>query len=217
MPARDLLVSSVLFLGTIGGLVLHHQLESLLGLEKNTMLIGVAAFFAGIALLLDRDRARELVEKRVDWWTLTFFMLLFASAGTLRYVGVTRRIAEGFVAVTGGREGLLLAATTWGSGLLSAFMDNVLAVATLIPVVTDLQEMGAAVDTLWWGLLFGGTFLGNLTLIGSTANIVALGILERDEGIHISFLRWLKPGLVIAVPTLLLAHLLIALQAPLMR
>lgn len=217
IPTKDLLLSSLLFLGTIAGLVLHHQLESLLGLEKNTMLIGVAAFFAGIALFLERDRARALVEERVDWWTLTFFMLFFASAGTLRYVGVTRRIADGFITLTGGREGLLLAAMTWGSGLLSAFMDNVLAVGTLIPVVNDLQEMGAFVKPLWWGLLFGGTFLGNLTLIGSTANIVALGILERDEGVHISFLRWLKPGLIVAIPTLLLAHLLLYLQLPLMR
>jgi Na+/H+ antiporter NhaD/arsenite permease-like protein len=214
---RDFLLSLPLFLGTIAGLVFHHQLESLLGLEKNTMLIGVAAFFAGIALFLERDRARELVEQRVDWWTLTFFMLLFASAGTLRYVGVTRQIAEGFISLTSGREGLLLSAMTWGSGLLSAFMDNVLAVATLIPVVNDLQEIGAFVEPLWWGLLFGGTFLGNVTMIGSTANIVALGILERDEGIHISFLRWLKPGLLVGIPTLLLAHLLLYLQLSLMR
>lgn len=214
---KALVASSLLFLGTITGLVLHHQLEGLLGLEKNTMLIGVAAFFAGVALFIERGRARELVEKRVDWWTLTFFMLLFASAGTLRYVGVTREIAEGFITLTGGREGLLLTAMTWGSGFLSAFMDNVLAVATLIPVVNDLEKLGAFVKPLWWGLLFGGTFLGNLTLIGSTANIVALGILERDEGVHVSFGRWLKPGLLVAIPTLLLAQILLYLQLPFMR
>lgn len=217
IPAQDLLISSLLFLGTIAGLIFHHQLERLLGLEKNTMLIGAAALSAGIALLLDQEKARELVERRVDWWTLTFFMLLFASAGTLRYVGVTRRIAEGFITLTGGREGLLLTAMTWGSGLLSAFMDNVLAVATLIPVVNDFEKLGAFVKPLWWGLLFGGTFLGNLTLIGSTANIVALGILERDEGVHISFGRWLRPGLLVAIPTLLLAQILLYLQLPFMR
>jgi len=96
-------------------------------------------------------------------------------------------------------------------------MDNVLAVATLIPVVNDLQEMGTFVRPLWWGLLFGGTFLGNLTLIGSTANIIALGILERDEGVHLSFSRWFRPGLLVAIPTLLLAQLLLYLQLPLMR
>jgi Na+/H+ antiporter NhaD/arsenite permease-like protein len=52
-------------------------------------------------------------------------------------------------------------------------------VATLIPVLEDLEALGVFIRPLWWGLLFGGTFFGNLTMIGSTANIVALGILER--------------------------------------
>ena len=65
---------------------------------------------------------------------------------------------------------------------------------------------------LWWGLLFGGTFLGNLTLIGSTANVVALGVLERQEGVHISFMEWFRPGLIVAIPTLVLATLLLWLQ-----
>ena len=153
----------------------------------------------------------------MDWWTLAFFLLLFASAGTLRYVGVTREIAEGVTAMTGGREGWLLVGLTWGSGLLSAVMDNVLAVATLIPVLEDLQGLGVFTRPLWWGLLFGGTLFGNLTMIGSTANIVALGILERDERIHIRFGQWLAPGAVVAIPTLLLATLALYLQLPWMR
>ncbi|MBI2001210.1 MAG: hypothetical protein HYS69_08535, partial [candidate division NC10 bacterium] len=136
-------------------------------------------------------------------------MLLFASAGTLRYTGVTGRIAEGFLALTGGNPTGLLVSVTWGSGILSAFLDNVLAVATVIPVLSDLGQLGHDLGPLWWGLLFGGTLLGNLTLIGSTANIVALGILERDEKIHMSFLRWLRPGLIVAVPTLALATLVL--------
>ncbi|MBI4839928.1 MAG: arsenical efflux pump membrane protein ArsB, partial [candidate division NC10 bacterium] len=53
--------------------------------------------------------------------------------------------------------------------------------------------------------------------IGSTANIVALGILERDERIHIRFGQWLAPGAVVAIPTLLLATLALSLQLPWMR
>ncbi len=154
------------------------------------------------------------MERRVDWWTLAFFLLLFASAGTLRYVGVTRRIAEGVTALTGGREGWLLVGLTWGGGILSAVMDNVLAMATLIPVLADLQTLGVATGPLWWGLLFGGTFFGNLTMIGSTANIVALGVLERDEKIHVRFEEWLAPGAIVAISTLLLATFLLYLQIP---
>ena len=213
----DLLLCSLLFLGTVGGLILHHPLEGWLGLPKNTMLLGVSCGGAALALFIQREGARELVERRVDWWTLTFFLLLFASAGTLRYVGVTRQIAEGVTALTGGREGWMLFGLTWGSGLLSAVMDNVLAVATLIPVLEDLEALGVFIRPLWWGLLFGGTFFGNLTMIGSTANIVALGILERDERVHVRFGQWLAPGAVVAIPTLLLATMAIYFQVGWMR
>jgi len=213
----DLWVCLLLFLGTVGGLILHSPLETWMGLPKNTMLLGVSCGGAAIALFVQRANARELVERRVDWWTLTFFLLLFASAGTLRYVGVTREIAGGMTAMTADREGWLLFGLTWGSGVLSAVMDNVLAVATLIPVLEDLQGLGVFTRPLWWGLLFGGTLFGNLTMIGSTANIVALGILERDEGIHVRFGQWLAPGAAVAIPTLALATLLLYLQLPLMR
>ena len=214
---RDLIISAGLFVGTIAGLILHARIETALGLGKNAMLVGVALLAAGVCLFLEGDRARELVERRVDWWTLAFFLLLFASAGTLRYVGVTGRIAQGILGLTGGSPTALLLTVTWASGILSAFMDNVLAVATFIPIVHDLAQAGAAVAPLWWGLLFGGTLLGNLTLIGSTANIVALGILERQEKIHVGFVQWLRPGLVVSLPTLALATLLLWLQMGWMR
>lgn len=209
---RDLAVGGVLFGGTILGLIAHHRLEELLGLDKNALLLGVALFAAGIALLIEGEGARALVERHVDWWTLTFFLLLFASAGTLRFVGVTGRIAEGLLDSTGGRPAALLLMVTWSSGLLSAVMDNVLAVATFIPIVQDLGRTGAESGPLWWGLLFGGTLLGNLTLIGSTANIVALGILEREERIHLGFREWIGPGAAVAIPTLALATGLLFLQ-----
>jgi len=209
MSRRDFRISMLVFGVTILGLVFHHPLEAWLGLGRNSLLVGVPLGAGGLAILLEGTGARDLVERKVDWWTLCFFMLLFASAGTLRYTGVTGRIAEGFLALTGGNPTGLLVSVTWGSGILSAFLDNVLAVATVIPVLSDLGQLGHDLGPLWWGLLFGGTLLGNLTLIGSTANIVALGILERDEKIHMSFLRWLRPGLIVAVPTLALATLIL--------
>jgi Na+/H+ antiporter NhaD/arsenite permease-like protein len=216
LSRSDAYICTALFLGTIVGLIFHHNLEVLLGIEKNSLLVGVALGGAGTALLIEQQGARELVSKRVDWWTLTFFMLLFASVGTLKFVGVTGQIAKAFLQISG-QEILLLGVVTWGSGILSAFMDNVLAVATIIPVLSDLQALDVPVEPLWWGLLFGGTFFGNATMVGSTANIVALGILERDEKRHVSFLEWLKPGLLVGIPTLLLAQILLSIQFFLLR
>ena len=190
---KSLLVPGLLFVGTIAGLLLHKTLENMLGLEQNILLVGVAMFAAGIVLFIERQKAKKLVETRVDWWTLAFFMLLFASAGTLRYVGVTEHIAQGMVNATGGDVKSLFFLVTWSIGVLSAFMDNVLAVASFIPVVGDLADAGVQVAPLWWGMLMGGTILGNLTFIGSTANIVAIGMLEREEKKGITFMEWFGP------------------------
>jgi Na+/H+ antiporter NhaD/arsenite permease-like protein len=209
-------VAAALFLATIAGLIFHHQMEHVLGLPKNTLLLGVPFLMASVALLIEQEKARELVEKRVDWWTLAFFLLLFASVGTLRYVGVTDRIAQGIQSLAGGNEVLLLALILGISAVLTAFLDNILVVATFIPIIADLGASGISTNALWWGLLFGGTFGGNATMIGSTANIVAIGMLEKEK-VEVRFSRWLVPGLAVTLPTLLLAFLLLFLQLPLLR
>jgi Na+/H+ antiporter NhaD/arsenite permease-like protein len=206
----------ILFLGTIGGLVVHGPVEDLLGLEKNAMLLGTALGAAGITLFINRNKARELVERRVDWWTLSFFIFLFASVGTLQITGITSLMASSLFAASGGDESVLFFLFTIMAGVLSALMDNILGVATFIPIVNDMGELGVYNYPLWWGLLFGGTFFGNLTLIGSTANIVALGMLERQKLGHITLAQWIKPGALVSIPTLLLAMMLLFIQIPLM-
>jgi Na+/H+ antiporter NhaD/arsenite permease-like protein len=202
----------ILFVGTVAGLVLHASLEKALGLQKNALLIGIALLSAGISLLLERDRARELVERRVDWWTLTFFMMLFASVGTLKYVGTTEVVAKSLISWVGGNPRVLYLVLTWTIGILTGFMDNVLAVATFIPIVQDVARTGIDVTPIWWGILFGGTLFGNLTMIGSTANIVAIGIVERQKIGHITFGQWIKPGAIVSVITLGIATLILYLQ-----
>ncbi len=209
---RQLMISFVLFIGTIGGLILHASLEKALGLEKNTLLIGTALLSAAISLLLDRGRARELVEKRVDWWTLSFFMMLFASVGTLKYVGTTGVLAKSLTSWAGGNPKVLFFILTWTIGILTGFMDNVLAVATFIPIIQDIVKTGIDVTPYWWGILFGGTLFGNLTMIGSTANIVAIGIVERQKIGHVTFGQWIKPGVLVSVLTLGIATLILYLQ-----
>jgi len=205
-------ISTALFIGTLTGLVLHAQLEKLLGLQKNALLIGVAFLAAAISLLLERVRARELIERRVDWWTLSFFMMLFASVGTLKFVGTTEVAAQSLLSWVGGNPKTLFVIVTWAIGILTGFMDNVLAVATFIPLIQDIGKAGIDITPYWWGILFGGTLFGNLTMIGSTANIVAIGIIEREKIGHITFGQWIKPGAIISVPSLAIATLLIYFQ-----
>lgn len=205
-----------LFLSTIASLVLHHNLEKVLHLEKNTLLIGTALFFAGISIFLKAKEAREFFNRRVDWWTLTFFLALFASVGTLKYVGVTEQIAKGMLQLAGGGYGFLLGIFTSAICILTAFMDNVLAVATFIPILSDIEKAGIYIFPLWWAMLFGGTMFGNATVIGSTANIVAMGMLEKASGEHIQFMEWLKSGVVVSTITIIVAMVLLYAQFHLM-
>jgi len=213
---RGIRRSAWLFGAVIVGLVLHHQIEHALHLPRNTMLLGVALLGAALALVISGEKARELVEKRVDWWTLAFFLLLFASVGTLKQTGVTAVLAQRLIALSGGSIPVLTSLFTWSSWLLTSVMDNVLAVATFIPIVGDVSAAGLQTFPLWWAMLMGGTLGGNATLIGSTANIVAAGVLERRKLGEITFAQWLGPGLLVAISTGLVALLLLLLQLPLM-
>ncbi|MDP3790555.1 MAG: SLC13 family permease [Candidatus Omnitrophota bacterium] len=215
MP-RDTIIAGAVFACVIVCLVLHHQIEHLLGLAKNTMLLGTSIIGAATVLVIGRKQARDIVERKVDWWTLAFFLFLFASVGTLTYQGITSVVAKNIVDSAGKNIPLLMSICVWTSGALTAVMDNVLAVATFIPIIKDIGSMGVDVFPLWWAILFGSTILGNLTIIGSTANIVAVGHLERCKICQISFLEWLKAGIAIAIPGLALAHLLLFLQLGLM-
>jgi len=188
--------SVVIFVAVVISLVIGHWVEQGVGLETNTLLFAIPILGAGIIMLWQRKEAREFIQKDVDWWTLVFFMFLFAKAGCLQHVGLTDRIAEAMLNTNGGgvSNHLPVIIMLWVSGGLSALADNVVVVAGLVPVAKTLSaELSTSAP--WWALLFGACYGGNMTMIGSTANIVALGMLERKTGHLIKFGYWLKIGL----------------------
>jgi Na+/H+ antiporter NhaD/arsenite permease-like protein len=186
--------SAIIFVLVILGLALHYRAELALGLEHNTLLVAIAICGAGIVMLWKRSLARELIMRDVDWWTLVFFMFLFAKAGCLKYVGITDMVSDYMMGLGGGNLLILVPLVLWVSGILSAAMDNVLVVATFVPVMQSLSaQLGT--NVLWWALLFGACYGGNMTMVGSTANIVSLGILEDRKNYHMTLRYWLKIGL----------------------
>ncbi len=201
----------IILISAITLIALHHALEEKLGIEKNTLLIVAPLAISGILMIWKNERARHYIESEVEWWTLMFFMMLFAVAGSLEKTGVTEQIAHNFTKVFGDNLSVLTPVILFISAIGSAFVDNIVFVAAFIPVV---NEIGAT--PLWWALLFGGCFGGNITLIGSTANIVALGMMEKRYRQHITFLEWFKFGIVIGLITCVVATLLILLIMPLM-
>lgn len=183
---------------TILAIASHHPLESFFGLAKNSVLLITPLICAGVVMILRQNRARYYIEQEVDWWTLLFFMLLFAVAGTLEYTHVDRVMAKYFSGVCGTELSALVPFIFTVSAVGSAFIDNVIFVAAFCPVIEQLSSSVKDLP-LWWALLLGACFGGNITMIGSTANIVALGMLEKRSGVNITFFYWLKIGLLSTV------------------
>jgi Na+/H+ antiporter NhaD/arsenite permease-like protein len=194
-------------------LVTHGFTEHLLGLKEGTMMVAAALIMGCVVLMIQRERARELVERRVDWWTLAFFMMLFASVGTLEDTKVTQVVADK-LSGAGGSPMAVIQIVGWATGWLSAFLDNVLAVATFMPVVHDIRARAGVPfsSSIYWFMLFGGTFMGNMTIIGSTANIVAVGLLEKRGHGTIGFGYWMKIGFIVSIASMLVATALLLLM-----
>ena len=201
-----------IFLAVISLIVVQSRLETLLGLPKNTILVAIPMLGAAFALLAKHEEAKELVESGVDWWTLLFFVFLFGVAATLEYTGTTLLVAEQILRVTGGNYVLLNTVLTWPVMLLSGTIDNVPLIAGLIPVIFRLGEAGINIYPLWWTILFAGCFGGNLTMVGSTANIVAIGLLEKREHESLGLREWIGLGLTVSVSTVLVGQVAMLLR-----
>ncbi len=198
-------------IGMISFIAVHHHLEDRLGLAPNTVLIVAPLVIAGLLMLWRHERSRHYIEADVEWWTLLFFMMLFAVAGTLEETHVTAQIAGYFQQTFGDRLSVLTPVIIGLSALGSAFVDNVVFVAAFMPIVNKLQQ-----TPLLWALLHGTCLGGNITMIGSTANIVALGMLEKRYRTHVHFFEWLKVGAVVGLVSCLLAWGGIAILSPYM-
>ncbi|MCQ5337297.1 MAG: SLC13 family permease [Candidatus Methanomethylicia archaeon] len=203
---REVKLSGILLFVTIFMIAMHYRIELIFNLEKSTFLLIAAYIGASIGLIWKREEARSIVEKGVDWWTLIFFMFLFAKAGALKYTGLTDVLASGIASIASSQH-QIQSFMLWFSGFASSVLDNVVLIAALIPVVQSIGNLGFSMAPLWWALLFGGTYGGNITMIGSTANIVALGMLEKECNYYMKFFKWLPIGLLGGVLPMLVAQI----------
>ena len=194
---------------TIFLIAFHHQIENALGLvgagNRNAVLIITPLIIAGALMVYRPQRARYYVEHEIEWWTLLFFLLLFAVVGGLQEQGVTQNVADQLATGTTGAPKALIPFVIGMTSLGSAFVDNIVFVAAFNPVIQSLMEHSSDYSPLWWALLFGACFGGNITVVGSTANLIALGLLEKRGHTHISFFEWLKIGSLIGLLSALIA------------
>jgi Na+/H+ antiporter NhaD/arsenite permease-like protein len=176
----------------------------------------IALFGAAVLLLLDNigrsteQQHERLVESfnEVEWITIFFFVGLFVVVAGVEHAGVLRLLADALVSATGGDMTALGIAILWASALLSAIIDNIPFVATMIPLIKSMApSLGGdqAIMPLWWALSLGACFGGNGTLIGASANLTVAGIGER-AGVPFRFLEFLKLAFPLMLMSIAVSH-----------
>ena len=147
--------------------------------------------------------------KNLDLETLLLLTGLFVVIGGITEAGIIDDFA-GFIAKAGGKNLFLLyTIIVWGSVLISAFVDNIPYVATMLPVLTAVtRTLGVEPYLLYFGLLTGATLGGNLTPIGASANIAAVGLL-RKEGHEVAFRDFMRIGVPFTLTAVLVGYLYI--------
>ncbi len=157
----------------------------------------VALIGAAVLLFWSRQSPEEIFEK-VEWPALFFFGGLFVIVGALVETGIIASIAAVMVENVGS-VGEAMFIVTWFAAIASAIVDNIPLTAAMIPLIHDL---GTTMDVypLWWSLALGACLGGNGTAIGASANVVVIGIAER-EGIGITFIDFLKVGMLVLFVT----------------
>jgi len=183
--------SGFVFALVIIGFLLHGVLH----FESATIAIAGAV----LLLLLSGMNSEEILIN-VEWKTIFFFTGLFILVGGIEETGVIELLAKGVLALTQGDLLLTAMAILWVSAIASAFIDNIPFVATMIPMILEMGQLSDInIMPLWWALSLGACLGGNGTAIGASANVVAIGMAER-EGYRISFGSYFK----IAFPVMIL-------------
>jgi len=194
-------VMAVVFVGFVVSPTIHIQpsLVALLG--------------AGALILVSKMEKSDYLDS-VEWDTLLFIVGLFIMVGALLKTGAIQHLGKWAENATGGSmlftTMMILGVSTVASGLI----DNVPYVATMTPIVTHLSTAMPHQEhhnVLWWALALGGDLGGNLTAVGSSANIVMIGIALRS-GHTISFWDFTRKGIVITTISALLCALYLWLR-----
>lgn len=165
----------------------------------------VALLGAGLLLLISAVTSQEALAE-VEWETLVFFAGLFVMVGALVNTGVIDDLAHLLVGVTGSSLLTTVMVLLVGSAVLSAIVDNIPYVATMAPVVAELvaAHPGTDATVLWWALALGADLGGNATAIGASANVVTLGLAERNDT-RITFWEFTRYGALVAALSIALA------------
>ena len=200
IKSHSLMVKSIIvMIFVVAAFILH----DILGMESSI----IALTAASVMLLIGKQDPEEIILS-VEWSTIVFFVGLFIVVGGLVHTGVIDMLANGMMAVTKGNQIVTMILILWISAIVSAFLDNIPFVATMIPLILTMQSSGLDVTPLWWALSLGACLGGNGTLVGASANVVISDI-SKKNGYPITFAYYLKRGFPIMIISIMIATVLL--------
>ncbi|MEO8674504.1 MAG: ArsB/NhaD family transporter [Casimicrobiaceae bacterium] len=211
---RLLKQSLVVIALVIAGFMLQRQIQ----VEPAT----IAIFGAAVLLLLDNfGKSGEEQSKNVhgalseaEWITLMFFLGLFVMVYGIQKAGLIDIMAKALIEATRADFNTTAIAILWSSAVLSAFIDNIPFVATMIPLIKAMgPTFGGenALLPLWWALSLGACLGGNGTLIGASANLVVAGLAERS-GTTFRFMEYLKIAFPLMLVSIAISHVYLLMR-----
>ena len=161
--------------------------------------------------LFKQKSAKGMVHslKAMDYDTMLLLTGLFVVIASIREVGIVDDLANFIASFGGSNRFVLFTIIVWGSVVISAFIDNIPYVATMLPLLAGVASaMNVEPHFLYFGLLVGATLGGNLTPIGASANIAGVGML-RKEGYEVSFGDFMKIGVPFTLTAVVVGYLFI--------
>jgi len=182
-----------------------------------TAMFGAAVLLLITSVGLENEEQTERLHQallEVEWAALLFFIGLFIIVSGVEHAGLLNILGGALLDFTGGDAALTAVSTLWLSAIVSAAVDNIPFVATMIPLVHSMQDaIGGAValEPVWWSLALGACLGGNGSLVGAAANVMVSGMGER-AGHPISFMKFLKIGLPLMLLSIVIANAYIYLR-----
>ena len=162
-----------------------------------------------VGLVWHELRHKESISlfKNLDWHTFFFLIGIFVLVGTLSQRGIVDDMANFIIKHAGGSAFIAFTIIIWLSVILSAFIDNIPYTIAMIPVAKLIAaSLGVGPELFLFGLLIGTSLGGNITPIGASANVVAVGML-RKEKYNVSFGDFVKIGLPFTIAAVSVAYL----------
>ncbi len=210
MQKVDDFFPTFLLLGMIGLLIAASFVQIDFALTNGVICVGL--LFIGLVrdsiVRKDVSFVRSTILE-IDYQTLILLASLFVIIAGINYVGIVADISKLFIQVAGDNIFVIYTLIVWASVMLSAFIDNIPYVATMLPVVASLSaNLGVDPTLLYFGLLTGATLGGNLSPIGASANIAGIGIL-RKAGYNPTTKDFMKVGVPFTIAAVISSYIFV--------